>query len=148
MERAPFYSAVESGDAQDGLRMSQYLRSPSTLQGFRRSDRLHLLCQYPSGPHRLDERHGYDLDQPKEWWVNVSPWLRYIIAFLKQGVPLAGAVIDAVDFKNFEAEIDLLEKVTEDLSNIVESDPRSFEHTRAHDGQEEAMIGPALPRLI
>ncbi len=111
------------------------------------SYRLHLLCQYPSGPHRLDEQYGYDLDQPKEWWVNVSPWLRYIIAFLKQGVPLAGAVIDAVDFKNFEAEVDLLEKVTEDLSHIVESDPRSFEHTRAYDGQEEAMIGPALRAL-
>ena len=63
------------------------------------SYRLHLLCQYPSGPHRLDEQYGYDLDQPKEWWAKVSPWLRYIITFLKQSVPLAGVVEAVIDKK-------------------------------------------------
>ena len=29
----------------------------------------------------------------------------------------------------------------------IESDPRSFEHTHAHDGREETMIGPALRAL-
>src|SRR5437667_1932811 len=119
------------------------------------SYQLHLLCQYPSGPHRLNEHDGYDLNQPKEWWVKVSPWLKHIITFLKQGIPLAGAVgavIDTVDFKNFEAEINLLEKVTEDLPNIVESDQRtavglSQPSEHAHDGQEETMIGPALRAL-
>jgi len=52
-----------------------------------------------------------------------------------------------IDFKNFEAEIDLLAKLTEDLPTIVESDPRSFEHTHAHDGREETTIGPALRAL-
>jgi internalin A len=57
-------------------------------------------------------------------------------------------VIDAVDFKNFETEINLLEKMTEDLPTIVESDPGSLEHKyAAHDGQEETMIGPALRAL-
>jgi len=115
------------------------------------SYRLHLLCQYPSGPHRLDEEYGYDLDQPKEWWTKVSPWLRYIITFLEQGVPLAGAVgtaaMDTADCKNFAAEIDLLKKMTEDQPNIVDSDSRGFEYTRAHDGREETMIGPALRAL-
>jgi hypothetical protein len=112
-----------------------------------RSYKLHLLCQYPSGPHRLDERYAYDLTQSKEWWASVAPWLKHVITFLKYGVPVAGAlgaVVDAVDFKNFEAEIDLLEKVTEDLPEIVEGDAGSFERRYAHDGREETMIGPAL----
>ena len=94
------------------------------------SYKLHLLCQYPSGPHRIDEHNGYDLNQSKEWWDKVSPWLRHIITFLKHGIPLAGvvgAVINTVDFQSFEAEINLLDKIIEDLTNIVESDPSSFE---------------------
>lgn len=114
------------------------------------SYKLHLLCQYPSGPHRLDEHYGYDLNQPKEWWSTISPWLKHLITFLKFGIPLAGAagsVIDAMDFKNFEAEINLLEKLTEDLPDIVESDVSSFEYRYARNAQKQATIGPALRAL-
>ncbi len=114
------------------------------------SYKLHLLCQYPSGPHRVAEQYGYDLNQSKEWWAKVSPWLKRIITFLKYGIPLTGvvgAMIDAVDYQSFAAEIDLLEKVSEDLPNIVESDPGIFEHKYAHDGSEETTIGPALRAL-
>jgi len=114
------------------------------------SYKLHLLCQYPSGPHLVDKRYAYDVQQAKEWWVAVSPWLKYTIAFLKCGIPLAGAVgavVDAVDFKNFEAEIDLLEKMSEDLPDIVESDPGDFAHKQTHDEQMQMTPGPALRAL-
>jgi hypothetical protein len=114
------------------------------------SYKLHLLCQHPSGPHRLNEHDGYDLDQPKEWWGKVSPWLKHIITLLKHGVPLAGAVgavINTVDFQSFEAEIYLLDKIAEDIHNIVESDPSSFEYKHAYGEQEEIIIGPALRAL-
>ncbi|WP_201377868.1 COR domain-containing protein [Ktedonobacter sp. SOSP1-85] len=117
---------------------------------FQQTYKLHLLCQYPSGPHRLDEDCAYDLHQSREWWLAVSPWLKYVIAFLKHGVPFvgaAGAVIDAVDVKKFEAEINLLEKMTEELPNIVESDPSGFEYKHPHDGREQTTIGPALRAL-
>src|SRR5262249_8866597 len=115
------------------------------------SYKLHLLCQYPSGPHRLDEKYAYDLDQPKEWWATVSPWLKNVVTFLKYGVPLAGVaeeIIGMVDVKNFEAEIDLLEKIAEDLPDIVGSDPNNLEYKHAHAGREETTIGPALRALF
>ncbi len=111
---------------------------------------LHLLCQYPSGPHRLDGQDGYDLTQSKEWWVKVSPWLKYMVTFLKHSIPLVGPVgtmMDEIDFKNFDSEIKLLEKMTEDLPTIVESDLSSFEYKHRRDEQEQTTIGPALRAL-
>ena len=37
--------------------------------------------------------------------------------------------------------------MTKDLPNVVESDPRGFEQTHAHDGRDVTMIGPALRAL-
>jgi internalin A len=112
--------------------------------------KLLLLCQSPSGPHRVDENYAYDLHQPKEWWIKVAPWLRYIITFLKYGVPLvgaAGAVFDTIYFKDIEAQVGLLEKIVEDLPKIVESDQKSIER-KSHDmNREQVTIAPALRAL-
>ena len=77
---------------------------------------LYLMCQHPPGPHCVGD--GYDLRKSREWWAAVSPWLKYLVTFLKFGVPMGhaiGAVVDALDVKNIEAQIGLLEKITDDL---------------------------------
>lgn len=108
---------------------------------------LFLVCQHPPGPHIVDEGHGYDLEVPREWWTIVAPWLKYLITFLKYGVPFGdalGAVIDAADFKAIENQLKLLEKITEDLPGIVvESDPLSAVENDLHVGRDQA-VGPAL----
>jgi internalin A len=110
--------------------------------------RLYLVCQHPSGPHIADEEHnGYTLDIPKEWWKAVAPWLKYLISFLKFGIPLGdalGAVIDTLDFKVIENQLKLLETITSDLPGVVvESNPMSSVEKDMHIGREQ-VVGPAL----
>jgi internalin A len=110
--------------------------------------RLYLVCQHPSSPHIADEEHnGYALDIPKEWWKTVVPWFKYLITFLKFGIPLGdalGAVVDTLDFKAIENQLKLLETITSDLPNIVvESDPMSSVEKDMHIGREQ-VVGPAL----
>jgi GTPase SAR1 family protein len=113
---------------------------------FSQDYKLYLMCQHPPGPHCVDDEYSYDLRPSREWWVKVSPWLKYLITFLKFGVPMAGAVgmvVDAVDFKNIDAQVKLLEKITVDLPEIMEGKPTSPIEERLHPGQEQT-IGPAL----
>ena len=108
--------------------------------------KLYLICQHPPGPHSVDDKFGYDLRPSREWWVKVSPWLKYLITFLKFGVPMVqavGKVIDEVDFKNIDSQVKLLEQITEDLPEIDEEEPVSPIERHLHSGQEQT-IGPAL----
>jgi internalin A len=109
--------------------------------------KLFLVCQYPSGPHCIRESKGYDLRQTKDWWIKVSPWLKYLIEFLKFGVPIAGKVLDiAVNeetYKQLGKQIDLLEQIIENIPQIAEHDPLSLEE-RHHPGGFEQNIGPAM----
>jgi internalin A len=87
--------------------------------------RLHLLCQHPAGPHRVPDDPGYELRKPRSWWTKISPWLKYLITFLKYGFPVAGlamAVWDHKDFKSFDNELDLLGKLHEELPEVLEND--------------------------
>ena len=109
--------------------------------------KLFLMCQHPPGPHCIVDSQGYDLRQTKEWWIKVGPWLKHLITFLKFGVPMAGAVLGVAlsdaTFKQIEKQVGLLEKITEDLPEIVESDPGSFAEKHQMVGQEQ-VLGPAL----
>jgi len=108
--------------------------------------KLYLMCQHPPGPHCMDDEYGYDLRPSRDWWVKVSPWLKYLITFLKFGVPMVGAignVVDAVDFKNIDAQVKLLEKITEDLPEIIEGKPAGPIEGGLQLGQDQT-IGPAL----
>ena len=109
--------------------------------------KLFLMCQFPSGPHCIRESKGYDLRQTKDWWVKVSPWLKHLITFLKFGVPIAGKILDAAlteeMYKRLDNQVQLLEKIIEDLPDIAEHDPTSLAE-RHHPGGFEQNIGPAL----
>jgi internalin A len=108
--------------------------------------KLYLMCQHPPGPHCVEDEYGYDLRSSREWWVKISPWLKYLITFLKFGVPMAhavGNVIDAVDFKQIDTQVKLLEEITNDLPEISEDKLLSSIETSQHLSQEQT-IGPAL----
>ena len=113
------------------------------------SYRLFLVCQHPSGPHIVDEQEGYELKVAKGWWINVAPWLKYIIIFLKFGVPFGdalGPIIDNLNFKGVEDQIKLLEHITENLPEIVvDSDQLSDSDKGQY--TEEQLVGPALRGL-
>ncbi len=106
-----------------------------------------LVCQHPPGPHIVEAESGYILEAPREWWTKVAPWLKYLITFLKYGVPLAdelGAVVDAIDFTSIGNQLKLLEQITSDLPGIVvESDPLDKDERDKSTGREQA-TGPAL----
>ena len=123
---------------------SQTLFNPKNW--FSHDYKLYLMCQHPPGPHCVDDKYGYDLRPSREWWVRVSPWLKYLITFLKFGVPMIhalGNVIDAVEFKTIDAQLKLLEKITEDLPEFTKEKPMSPTESPMHVGQEQT-IGPAL----
>ena len=109
--------------------------------------KLYLVCQHPPDPHCVDDKYAYDLRPSREWWVQISPWLKYLIIFLKTGVPMIqalGDVIDSVHFKTIDAQLKLLEKITEDLPKITEGKPMSPVEGRMYIGQEQQTLGPAL----
>jgi internalin A len=108
--------------------------------------KLYLMCQHPQGPHCLAEMDGYDLRPSRDWWVTVSPWLKYLITFLKFGVPMiqaVGNVVDALDFKQVEAQLKLLELITEDLPEITEGKPMRTTESQMYFRQGHT-IDPAL----
>jgi hypothetical protein len=65
---------------------------------------------------------GYSLRQAETWWAEVSPWLGYLLKFLKYGMPmskvtglgdLAGLTEEAI--KQMEQGIKVLEQINSDL---------------------------------
>jgi hypothetical protein len=94
---------------------------------------------------------NYQLRKSKEWWTTVGPWLNHLINFLKFAVPMGkavGVVLDAVeilpDIKQIQANIDLLEQITQDLPELATYDSLN-EQTQTD--QYQRTIGPALRAL-
>ena len=108
------------------------------------SYQLQLICQHPPGPHCVDE--GYKLNMPKEWWVNVSPWLKHLITFLKYGVPMGhaiGAVVDSVVITSLDSQISLLETIVGDIADVNLPDAKA-DLERSVRGDHEPATGAAL----
>jgi hypothetical protein len=107
--------------------------------------RLYLLCQHPSSPHRVEE--GYILRQAEDWWVTVSPWLNRLVEFLKFGVPMGkaiGAVYNAIDIKQMQDAIDLMNQIVQSIPELPALDTMKHVTTRSQMGYEQHAEGPAL----
>ncbi len=52
--------------------------------------RLHLLCQNPQCPHIVRDDEGYVLQQPRDWWHKVSPWMSHMLTVLTLIPSMAG----------------------------------------------------------
>src|SRR6266571_199652 len=117
-----------------------------------RDYRLYLVCQHPSGPHQVGD--SYQLRKSKEWWTTVGPWLNHLINFLKFAVPMGkavGVVVEAVeilpDIKQIQANIDLLEHITQDLPDVASYDSMKDITEPTLTDQYQRTVGPALRAL-
>src|SRR6266566_2814452 len=117
-----------------------------------RDYRLYLVCQHPSGPHQVGD--SYQLRKSKEWWTTVGPWLNHLINFLKFAVPMGkavGVVVEAVDIlpdiKQIQANIDLLEQITQDLPDLASYDSMKDINEPTLTDKYQRTVGPALRAL-
>ncbi len=117
-----------------------------------RDYRLYLVCQHPPGPHQVGD--SYQLRKSKEWWSTVGPWLNHLINFLKFAVPMGkavGVVVEAVeilpDIKQIQANIDLLEHITQDLPDVASYDSMKDINELTQTDQYQRTVGPALRAL-
>ena len=93
---------------------------------------------------------GYKLREAEDWWKKVSPWLNYVIKFLKFGVPMGraiGAIYDVADTEHMKAQIDLMEEITQQLPGVTSLETLNDTVIEPHLTHEERVIGPALRAL-
>ncbi len=111
--------------------------------------KLFLMCQYPSKPHTLSNSQGYDLCQPKDWWLKISPWLMHLIKFLEYSMAvgeIAEAASEEDRHKQVNKQVELFKKITKEIPPSVEHDP--VNPTEKHHSRGfEQNIGPALRAL-
>jgi internalin A len=115
-----------------------------------RDYRLYLVCQHPPGPHNVGD--SYQLRKSREWWTTVGPWFNHLVNFLKFAVPMGkavGVVVEAVDIlpdiKQLQANIDLLEQITQNLPELASYD--SMKDMNEQTDQYQRTVGPALRAL-
>ena len=111
--------------------------------------KLFLVCQHPPRPHPV--KTSYPLRQAEEWWITVSPWLNYLITFLRFGIPLAGksleALLDEADVKKIQNSVALFEEIAKASPQLPALDSMDRSTTVPILGREQEMIGPALRAL-
>src|SRR5258706_3606971 len=103
--------------------------------------RLYLLCQHPPGPHQVGD--GYALRKAEEWWITLSPWLNYVVTFLKYAVPLSGGLEKLVDpalVQQFQDQLDLLEHITDDIPNLETLDTLKSMTSRTRVVEEQQAV--------
>jgi hypothetical protein len=106
---------------------------------------MHLVCQHPSGPHRVGK--GYSIRKTEEWWKNVRPWLNRLVTFFKFGVPLGqaiGVVYGAIDVKPLEDSLDLMEEIINDVPEFADESSIQSLDTEMHLIEGQQAVGPAL----
>ncbi|HEX3642616.1 MAG TPA: hypothetical protein VHV10_15110, partial [Ktedonobacteraceae bacterium] len=116
--------------------------------------KLFLMCQYPSKPHYVRDSEGYDLYQTKDWWLKISPWLKHLLKFLEYGIEhsisIQSEVSDIIPhrqrYKQVNQQVELLNKITEELDRSIEHDSTSLAE-RSHPSGFEQNVGPALRAL-
>jgi internalin A len=109
---------------------------------------LYLVCQHPPGPHRVG--NGYRLRKAEEWWVAVVPWLNHLITFLKFAVPMGeafGQVYAAVEIKQMQSSIGLMEEIIGSLPEFSALDSTGRLGNQLRPEQELQTVGPALRAL-
>jgi internalin A len=114
--------------------------------------RLYLVCQHPPGPHVVGK--GYSLRQAETWWAEVSPWLGYLLKFLKYGMPMSKvtgldelADLTEEAIKQMEQGIKVLEQINTDLPKLETAESMKRMAAQPHMGDEVELMGPALRAL-
>jgi len=119
---------------------------PSNL--FQRNYSLHLMCQYPRGPHSIHNDEGYEISNSKEWFTKAAPWLKHLVKYL-QYIPY-GAIAKGLDqslFEKLELSIAIFEAALEAIPNVEPSNKaQKFSDSRIL-AENISIEGPALRAL-
>ncbi len=113
-----------------------------------REYRMRLVCQHPSGPHRVGK--DYSVRKAEDWWKTVRPWINHLVTFLKFGVPLGkaiGVVFDAMDVKPLQDSIDLMEEIVNDVPKFADEESMKPIATQTSLVEVPQAAGPALRAL-
>lgn len=109
---------------------------------------LYLLCQYPRGPHSINNDEGYKISNSKEWFVKTAPWLRHLIKYL-QYIPY-GSIAKEIDqglFEKLELSIAIYEAALKALPALEPSTKsQKFNDSRIL-AEDISVEGPALRAL-
>ncbi|HWS83334.1 MAG TPA: COR domain-containing protein [Ktedonobacteraceae bacterium] len=108
--------------------------------------KLFLICQYPPKPHSIHDSKGYDLRQSKDWWVQASPWLKYLIKFLESSMPIIDATPEEEKYKQVNQQVKLLKLIAEEVAPSIEHDAIGLAE-ESYSGGFEQNVGPALRAL-
>jgi internalin A len=91
---------------------------PARLRPDRTRYLLTLWCEYPGYWHPL-ERTSYRIDEPKEWFLRISPYATLVFRTLQLVVPIAGSaakvLIPPAQLRHAQAELELMGKVVSEL---------------------------------
>src|SRR5262249_33284044 len=85
--------------------------------------------------------------EAEEGWIKVSPWLNYVVRFLKFGVPLGktiGALYDEIDVNHMQNHIDLMEQIIQSIPEVAALDRLNSAATQRHADHEQKVIGTAF----
>jgi len=109
---------------------------------------MQLYCQSHHGWHATTWEK--EIDKPREWWLEFSPWLSRLIELMEFAVPMVKAVphMDIPDdtFSEFQKNYDIMKEITNRLPEVVFS--RDIDDmTRYKDSRPIEAVGPAL-RLL
>ena len=85
---------------------------------YRHHYRLTLWCAHPGHWHPWDDA-AYEIDPPKEWLVQISPYAQLIIRTLQLVVPLAGSIavasLPAEQIERAAAHLDMMKTIVDAL---------------------------------
>jgi hypothetical protein len=120
-----------------------------SLRFYKNHYRLTLWCEH-SGYWHPWVAASYQLDQPKDWFTQISPYAVVIFRTLRLVVPLAGSVVDVLlspdQLARAQSYLQLMNVLVADLPNKPDQDPAGLVQGEAF-GKLTAPEGEALRAL-
>jgi internalin A len=109
---------------------------------------LTLWCEHPGYEHPW-AKATYDLDPPKEWFVNVAPYARLVFRTLQLVVPVAAAIdlaaLPSATRGDAQARLDVMQAIVDDLpADGLELTGREFADQDGGPGKLTPPEGQAL----
>jgi hypothetical protein len=101
-------------------------------------------------PHIVKGEEPYTIQQPKEWWASLAPWLDRLMDFLRY-VPRGRAVADAYDeqfLRATQTSLDIFEALIENQPAFSGFDEGGHRRSSRERFRPFAAEGPALRALF
>jgi len=111
---------------------------------YRHHYRLTLWCEHPGYWHPWDDA-AYQIDQPKEWFSKVSPYVQLIVRTLQLVVPLAGSIavasLPTEQIERASAHLEMMKTIVDDLSDELDREDNLL-------GESAMELANVIPGLV